>query len=119
VFHGDGASDAIDGWGDLWAPGWYGCGWGWGLGGYGGWGWYGYWGSSCCNAPAFKSGYLAKDVKVGGASWIRPCVTYAGSHDFGTDGSNCMCISSRMALDEFGRYSLRTDLGHRLEHASA
>ena len=45
VFHGDGASDAIDGWGDLWAPGWYGCGWGWGLGGYGGWGWYGYWGS--------------------------------------------------------------------------
>jgi hypothetical protein len=54
-------------------------------------------------APAFKSGYLAKDVKVSGALWIRPSTTYAGSHDFGTDGANCMCISSRMALDDYGR----------------
>jgi DNA-binding beta-propeller fold protein YncE len=53
--------------------------------------------------PLLKSGYLARDVKVAGALWVRPHTTYAGSHDFGTDGANCMCISTRTALDDFGR----------------
>jgi len=55
------------------------------------------------DAVSFKSGYLARDVKVSGAAWIRPYAAYAGSHDFGADGSNCMCIANRMSLDDFGR----------------
>lgn len=63
--------------------------------------------SFATNAPAgavaYKSGYLRADVKVAGALWRYAAGGVVPTSDVGWGDPSCSCISSRLAVDPYGR----------------
>jgi hypothetical protein len=55
------------------------------------------------DSPIYKTGYLAKEVKVAGAQWRYPGVGPVPTSDVSWGDPSCCCITSRLAVDLFGR----------------
>jgi hypothetical protein len=71
------------------------------------------------NAPAgateYVSGYLYQTIKAAGAEWRYPGMSIVPSSERMWGDPSCVCMGSRLALDDFGRVYVPDCMGFRVD----